>query len=130
MLYNFHKKVRVVDFFLLVIVLYLFVKGWHVQIIFYTLFTIGIYFIFYFTHSLLKKDILLRNQVIKSAVTFALAIIFAIAIQSDSLTQVYEYAPASTRGTKGILEAEAPATAKASLIFISMQPIGHSRPVK
>lgn len=117
MLYNFHKKIRVVDFFLLVIVLYLFVKGWHVQIIFYTLFSIGIYFIFYFTHAFLKKDILLRNQIIKSAITFTFALIFAIAIQSDSLTQVYEYAPASTRGTKGILEAETPVTVKSESEF-------------
>ncbi|HSL87894.1 MAG TPA: hypothetical protein VK870_01185, partial [Ignavibacteriaceae bacterium] len=117
MLYNFQKKIRIVDFFLLVIILYLFVKGWHVQIIFYTLFTIGIYFIFYFIHSMLKKDNVLRNQIIKSAVVFFFAIVFAVAIQSDSLTQVYEYAPASTRGTKGILEAEAPATAKSESDF-------------
>lgn len=117
MLYNFQKKIRVVDFFLLVIILYLFVKGWHVQIIFYTLFTIGIYFIFYFIHSALKKDSVLRVQIIKSAVVFFFATIFAVAIQSDSLTQVYEYAPASTRGTKGILEADAPATAKSESDF-------------
>ncbi|MBS4033076.1 MAG: YfhO family protein [Ignavibacterium sp.] len=117
MLYNFQKKIRIVDFFLLVIILYLFVKGWHVQIIFYSLFAIGIYFIFYFIHSMLKKDNVLRNQIFKSAVVFFFAIVFAVAIQSDSLTQVYEYAPASTRGTKGILEAEAPATAKSESDF-------------
>lgn len=117
MLYNFQKKIRIVDFFLLVIVLYLFVKGWHVQIIFYTLFAAGIYFIFYFIHSIRNRDNLLRIQIIKSAVVFASATIFAVAIQSDSLTQVYEYAPASTRGTKGILEAEAPATAKSESDF-------------
>ena len=117
MLYNFQKKIRIVDFFLLVIILYLFVKGWHVQIIFYTLFAIGIYFIFYFIHSMLKKDNVLRNQIIKSAVVFFFAIVFAVSVQSDSLTQVYEYAPASTRGTKGILEAEAPATAKSESDF-------------
>ncbi len=117
MLYNFQKKIRIVDFFLLVIILYLFVKGWHVQIIFYTLFTVGIYFIFYFVHSFLKKDNFLRTQIIKSSLVFVFATVFAIGIQSDSLTQVYEYAPASTRGTKGILEAEAPATAKSESDF-------------
>lgn len=117
MLYNFQKKIRVVDFFLLVIVLYLFVKGWHVQIIFYTLFAVGIYFIFYFINSIRKKDFQLRNQIAKSAFVFAFSTIFAVAIQSDSLTQVYEYAPASTRGTKGILEAEAPASAKSESDF-------------
>lgn len=117
MLFNFQRKIRIVDFFLLVIILYLFVKGWHVQVIFYTLFTIGIYFIFYFIHSIIKKDNVLRNQIIKSAVVFFFATIFAVAIQSDSLTQVYEYAPASTRGTKGILEAEAPATVKSESDF-------------
>lgn len=117
MLYNFQKKIRVLDFFLLVIILYLFVKGWHVQIIFYTLFTIGIYYIFYFVHSILKKNNQLRTQIIKSAVLFVFATVFAIGIQSDSLTQVYEYTPASTRGTKGILEAETPATAKSESDF-------------
>jgi hypothetical protein len=164
MLYNFQKKIRVVDFFLLVIILYLFVKGWHVQIIFYTLFTIGIYFIYYIIRGFLLKEISikeltlytlpflfigtiylfkfhtlsiwllislifvigvslivlfkwLRSNILKSSIVFLLALLFAIAIQSDSLTQVYEYAPASTRGTKGILESEAPATAKSESDF-------------
>jgi hypothetical protein len=104
MLFNFQKKIRLMDFFLLIIVLNLFVLGWHVQIIFYTLFAIAIYYIFYFFYALSKRDLSLRNQTVKSAAVFIFAMIFAIGIQIDNLTQVYEYTPASTRGTKGILE--------------------------
>ena len=117
MLYNFQKKIRIMDFFLLIIVLNLFVLGWHVQIIFYTLFAIGIFFVFYFLYSLYKKDVQLRNQTIKSAVVFVFAMIFAIAIQVDNLTQVYEYTPASTRGTKSILEEGTQLAAKSESDF-------------
>jgi hypothetical protein len=106
MLFNFQTKIRIRDFFLLIIILNIFVLGWHVQIIFYTLFSIALYFIFYFIHSLRTKDTFLRNQLIKSAFIFVFGLFFAIAIQADNLTQVYEYAPSSTRGTKGILESE------------------------
>ena len=117
MLFNFQKKIKIADFFLLIIILNIFVLGWHVQIIFYTLFSIAIYFIFYFIHSLKKKDTFLRNQLIKSAFVFLLGLILAVAIQADNLTQVYEYAPASTRGTKGILEAETQVSAKSESDF-------------
>jgi len=106
MLFNFQKKIRLLDFFLLIVILNIFVLGWHVQIIFYTLFSIAIYFLFYLLHSLKEKDVFLRLQLIKSGLVFLFALLFAIAIQADNLTQVYEYAPSSTRGTKGILESE------------------------
>lgn len=117
MLFNFQKKIRLLDFFLLIIVLNLFVLGWHVQIIFYTLFAIAIYFIFYFLYSIFKKEPQFRNQIIKSAVVFVAAMILAIAIQVDNLTQVYEYTQASTRGTKSILEQETQTTAKSESDF-------------
>lgn len=117
LLFNFQKKIRIVDFFLLIIILYLFIKGWHVQIIFYTLFAIGIYFVFYFSHAIIKKDILLRNQTLKTIGVFIIAMIFAIGIQIDNLTQIYEYTPASTRGTKSVLEQETQTTAKSESDF-------------
>lgn len=104
MLFNFQKRIRAFDFFLMIILMNLFVLGWHVQVIFYTLFAIGIYFVFFFIHALLKKDSFLRNQIIKSALLFTFASLFAVAIQSDNLTQIYEYSPSSTRGTKSVLE--------------------------
>lgn len=112
MLFNFQKEIKLRDFFLLTIVLNLFLLGWHVQIIFYTLFAIAIYFIYFFIHSLLKKDNFLRNQIIKSGFVFLFSAIIAVAIQSDSLTQIYEYTPYSTRGTESLLEKESPKTEK------------------
>ncbi|HEX2974839.1 MAG TPA: hypothetical protein VHO68_02795, partial [Bacteroidales bacterium] len=76
------------------------VQGWHVQIIFYTLFAVGIYFVYYFIRSLIKKDRELQRQLLKSLGVFAAAAMIAILIQSDNLTQIYEYSPYSTRGGK------------------------------
>ncbi|MFO7448124.1 MAG: hypothetical protein R6W90_17325 [Ignavibacteriaceae bacterium] len=104
MLLRMQEKIRLLDFVLLVIALQIFVQGFHVQIIFYTLFSVGIYFLYYFIRSLVKKDNLLRNNIVKSAAVFIAASAIAVLIQSDSLTQIYEYTPYSTRGTEGILE--------------------------
>lgn len=111
-LYKFQREIKVRDFFLLVIILNMFLLGWHVQIIFYTLFAIGIYFLYFFIYSLKKKDSHLRTQILKSAFVFFFAGIIAVAIQSDNLTQVFEYTPYSTRGTESLLEKEAPKTEK------------------
>jgi hypothetical protein len=88
----------------------MFLLGWHVQIIFYTLFAVAIYFIYFFIYSLKKNDNLLRNQIIKSGFVFLFASIIAVAIQADNLTQIYEYTPYSTRGTESIIEKETPRT--------------------
>ena len=112
LLFNFQKEIKLRDFFLLAIVLNMFLLGWHVQIIFYTLFAVAIYFIYFFIYSLKKKDNLLRNQIIKSGFVFFFASIIAVAIQADNLTQIYEYTPYSTRGTESIIEKETPKTAQ------------------
>jgi len=98
------EKIRVIDFLLMIIVLQLFIQGFHVQIIYYTVLSVGIYFIYYFIRSLIKKDNHLRNGILKSAVTFAVSLVIALLIQSDNLTQVYEYSPFSTRGTESIVD--------------------------
>ncbi|HEX2963254.1 MAG TPA: YfhO family protein, partial [Ignavibacteriales bacterium] len=109
MLLKFQKKVRLLDFAILTIALQLFVQGWHVQIIFYTLFAVGIYFVYYFIRSLIKKDRELQRQLLKSLGVFAAAAMIAILIQSDNLTQIYEYSPYSTRGGKSVVENQGPA---------------------
>jgi hypothetical protein len=117
MLFNFQNKIRIMDFFLLIIILNLCIMGWHVQIIFYTLFAVAIFLAFFFLYSLSKKNIIQRNQTIKSAVVFIFAMLFAVAIQADNLSQIYEYTPASTRGTKSILEETTQTTAKSESDF-------------
>ncbi len=98
------EKIRVIDFLLMIIVLQLFIQGFHVQIIYYTVLAVGIYFLYYFIRSLVKKDNQLKSGILKSAVTFAVALVIALLIQSDNLTQIYEYSPFSTRGTESIVD--------------------------
>lgn len=97
-------KIRIIDFLLMIIILQLFVQGFHVQILYYTILAVGIYFLYYFLRSLAKKDSALRTGILKSAVMFAGAFIIALLIQSDNLTQIYEYSPFSTRGTESIVD--------------------------
>ncbi len=104
LLLRMQKKIRLLDILLLIVTMQIFIQGFHVQIIFYTLLAVGIYFVYFFSHSIAKKNFELRNNILKSAGVFALASIIAVLIQSDNLTQIYEYTPYSTRGTEGILE--------------------------
>jgi len=103
-LLRFKEKIRLIDFLLLIISLQLLIQGFHVQIIFYTLFAVAIYFIYFFIRSFITKENETRNNLFKSAGVFAVAAIIALLIQADNLTQIYEYTPYSTRGTEGILE--------------------------
>jgi hypothetical protein len=117
MLFRLQKKIRFVDFFLLIVIFNIAVLGWHVQIIFYTLFAIAVYFIYFFLRSLKQKDKRLTSQIIKSTVMVVLAITVAVLIQSDNLSQIYEYSPYSTRGTESILEKEATPTEQSKSDF-------------
>jgi len=104
-LFRFQEKIKLIDFLFLVIVMQLLIQGFHVQIIFYIVLAVAIYYIYYFIRSVVKKEIEKRNRLLKSAGLFALASVIAILISADNLTQIYEYTPYSTRGTVGILEA-------------------------
>jgi Bacterial membrane protein YfhO len=98
------EKIRIIDFLLMIITLQLFIQGFHVQIVYYTVLAVGIYFIYYFISSIIKKEFELRNNILKSAALFAVAIVIAFLIQADSFTQVYEYSQFSTRGTESIVD--------------------------
>ena len=106
-LLRFQKKVKLIDSLVLIIALQLFLQGFHAQIIFYTLFAVAVYYIYYFIRFIIKKEKENRNNLLKSAGVFLVAIVIALLIQMDSITQIYEYTPYSTRGTKGILEKSA-----------------------
>lgn len=110
LLLKLKEKITLLDFLLLVVILQIFIQGFHVQIIFYTLFAVAIYFIFYFVRSLKLKDTALTKSIVKSAFAFVFATIIALLIQADNLTQIYEYTPYSTRGTESIIEKETPKT--------------------
>ena len=104
------EKITLLDFLLLIVTLQIFIQGFHVQIIFYTLFSVAIYFIFFLIKSLRLKNHFQTKAIFKSAFSFVFATIIALLIQSDNLTQIYEYTPYSTRGTESIIEKETPKT--------------------
>ncbi|NWG29545.1 MAG: YfhO family protein [Ignavibacteriaceae bacterium] len=104
LLFNFQKRIKLLELFLLIFFMDVMFLGWHVQIIFYIFFAVMIYFIYFFFRSIRIKDKLLTNQLLKSLAVFVLAVVIGLLIQSDNLTQVYEYTPFSTRGTESILE--------------------------
>jgi len=106
LLFNFQKRIKLLEVFLLIFFMDVMFLGWHVQVIFYIFFAVMIYFIYFFLRSFRLKDKILTMQLVKSAVMFILAVVVGLLIQSDNFTQVYEYTPYSTRGTESILEKE------------------------
>ncbi len=97
-------KIKLLDIFILIIALQLLVQGFHVQIIFYLGIATAVYFIHYLIVSLLKKDSTLTINLLKSGGILIVSISIALAIQLDNFSQIYEYTPYSTRGTKGVKE--------------------------
>jgi hypothetical protein len=117
LLFNFHKRIKFLEVLILIFFMDALFLGWHVQIIFYIFFAVVIYFIYFFLRSLKQKDSHLNKQLLKSVGIFVLAVIVALLIQSDNLTQIYEYTPYSTRGTESILEKETGATQQSESDF-------------
>ncbi len=107
MLIRMKEKIRLIDFLILIITIQLYLEGFHVQIIYYTFFAVGFYFLYFFFRSIIMKQNELRNQILKSAGVFIVASVIALLIQSDSITQIYQYTPYSTRGGESIVEKEA-----------------------
>ncbi|MCX6150413.1 MAG: YfhO family protein [Ignavibacteriales bacterium] len=108
MLFKFQNKIKLLDVAILTVALQLFVQGWHVQIIFYTLLSVGIYFLYYIIRSIATKEKELTTQLFKSVGVFAVAAVIALLIQADNFTQIWNYTPYSTRGTKSISELQTP----------------------
>ncbi|GMU85176.1 MAG: membrane protein [Ignavibacteriales bacterium] len=102
MLLRFKEKITLRDFFILAVALQLLIQGFHLQIIFYLLLSIGIYFLYYLT--LGSKTGEERVRLVKSGGALAAAVVIAFLIQADSFTQIYEYTPYSTRGGKSVVE--------------------------
>lgn len=117
LLLNFQKKIKLLDIMLLLFFMPVMFLGWHVQIIFYIFFAVLIYFIYYLARSLKSKDNFLIKQLLKSAAIFLFAVLVGLGIQSDNLTQVWEYTPYSTRGTESIVDKESGNTRKTETDF-------------
>ncbi len=104
LLLRMNEKIRLVDFFILIIIFQLMLQGFHAQIIFYIFFAIAIYFIYYFFTFFYKKEKEKLKNLLKTAGFFIIASIIALLIQADSITQIYQYTSYSTRGGKSIVE--------------------------
>ena len=118
-LLKFEEKIKIIYALTLIIVLQLFIQGFHVQIIFYTLFAVAIYYIFFFIRFLINKDKERNVRLIKSAGLFIAASVIAVLISADNLTQIYEYTPYSTRGGKSINEISTGKTEQSESQFYS-----------
>lgn len=117
LLLNFQKKIKLLDVMLLLFFMPVMFLGWHVQIIFYIFFAVMIYFIYYISRAIKTKDNFLLKQLLKSAAIFLFAVLVGLGIQSDNLTQVWEYSPYSTRGTESILDKESGSAQKTETAF-------------
>jgi len=104
LLIKFQKKITLLDFLILVVAMHMLVVGWHVQIIFYILLAVGIYFIYYLVKAVREHDNYLRNQLFKSIGVLFLSGIIAGLMSFDTYSQLYEYTPYSTRGTESIVD--------------------------
>ncbi len=112
LLLKLKERFTLLDFLLLIVTLQIFIQGFHVQIIFYTLFALAIFFVFFAIRSLKNKEFIQLKNIFKSGIAFIIATIIALLIQADNFTQIYEYTPYSTRGTESLIEKEAPKTEK------------------
>jgi hypothetical protein len=104
LLLKFQKKITLLDFLILIVTMHMLVVGWHVQIIFYILFAIAIYFVYYLIRAIRQQDNYLRNQLFKSVGALLIAGIVAGLISFDTYAQLFEYTPYSTRGTESIVD--------------------------
>lgn len=110
MLFKFQKEIKLIDILLFVFGIHILVLAAHVQIVFYFGLTVLIYFIFFFTRAFIIKDNFLKKQLIKSIGVSLFAGVIALAMSFDTYSQLYEYKPYSTRGTKSINEIQNPGT--------------------
>ncbi|MDQ7818634.1 MAG: YfhO family protein [Melioribacteraceae bacterium] len=110
MLFKFQKEIKLIDILLFIFGIHLLVLAAHVQIVFYFVLTVLIYFIYFFLRAYLTKDNFLKKQLLKSIGISALAGLIALSMSFDTYSQLYEYKPYSTRGTKSINELQNPGT--------------------
>ena len=116
-LLKFQNKIKFLDIIILIIATSFLLSGWHVQVIFYTYFAIGIYYLYYFIRFLIKKESQHLSQLVRSLGIFIAATIIGFSTLVDMYAQIYEYTPFSTRGEKSITEKESGKTAASESAF-------------
>ncbi|HUI30966.1 MAG TPA: YfhO family protein [Candidatus Acidoferrales bacterium] len=96
------KKFRWSYFIALIIAIHLMLEGSHVQMIYYTLLTLGLYYLYNFVVSLFKKENL-RSLTRNAAILIAAGVI-AFAMSSDKYMSILEYSKYSIRGSQPIVQ--------------------------
>ena len=104
MLLKFREGIKITDFLILTIALQLLIQGFHLQIIFYILVMVGVYYLYFLIYTLIRKHKEEFSSLLKSAGALIAAIVIAFLIQADNFTQIWEYTPYSTRGGKSVVE--------------------------
>ena len=99
------EKFNPLLFLLLIIVLHLMFLPSHMQMIFYTYFALGIYYIMFFIRALVKKEN--WKGVLRSGTLLFVASALAFGLTADQYLSTLEYAPYSTRGSDPIAQTQA-----------------------
>lgn len=105
-LFKFQKEIKLLDVLLFTLGMHLLALGAHVQIVFYFALTAAVYFAYFFIQAFISKDKFLQKQLFKSIGITAAAGIIALSMSFDTYSQILEYKPYSTRGTKSITETQ------------------------
>jgi len=117
LLFKFQERIKFLDIIILAIALSFLLAGWHIQMIFYAYFAIGLYYLFFLVRYLFKKEFNQLQLLVKSVGILIIASIFAAATAVDMYAQILEYTEYSTRGTKSITEIQAGETQKSESAF-------------
>jgi hypothetical protein len=104
LLFRFQERIRFLEVIVFIIAIGFLIASWHVQVIFYSYFAFGLYFLYFIVAFLVKKNYHSLKQLGKSLSILVLATVIALLMSVDMYWQIYEYTATSTRGTKSIIE--------------------------
>jgi hypothetical protein len=99
------EKFNSLLFLVLIVVLHLMFLPSHMQMIFYTYFALGIYYIMFFIRALVKKEN--WKGVLRSGILLFVASALAFGLTADQYLSTLEYAPYSIRGSDPIAQTQA-----------------------
>jgi hypothetical protein len=105
-LLRMNERIRLIDILLFILAMHFLLKQWHMQIIFYIFFTVGIYYLYFIIRGFYLKDKLLQKSILKSLGAFTVVAIVAFGMNYYKLQQINEYTPYSTRGTPSLMDQE------------------------
>lgn len=101
-LFELSRKFRWSYFIALVLAVHLMLEGSHIQMIYYTLMTLALYFVYNLVVSLVKKENV--SGLVKNALVLAAAGLIAFAMSSDKYMSILEYTKYSIRGSQPIAQ--------------------------